>query len=330
MSSPLLPIDDINDYLLSTVGITFIILGTIGNLSNIILFTQRSLRTLSTCITYLLAASIANIIDIYSYILLRALYGFNITPAYSSSIVCKLQLYLFYASFCTSSWFMVGCCADRYFSSSHNAILRRYSCMRTTLRMILFIIIFISLVYAQVFYCYDANQFNRPSLCFIRNNVCLILDTAYYFIFQCFGPPICMFIFGIGTFIHIRRGEQIRIEARNRANVNIIERLPIHIVKLRKNNRKILPMLIAQIILYIFCSLPLMFYKIYSTLQISIIRNNIPLPVENLYLSIAILLSFIDKIFSFYIYTLSSVYFRTELIRFLTQRCLRRRIVPEN
>jgi len=222
---------------------------------------------------------------------------------------------------------MVGCCADRFFSSSTSARIRRYHGTRTTGRIILAITIIILLVYSQVLFCYEANQFNKPAPCFLRSNVCNMVDIASYFIFQSFGPPICMLMFGIGTFIHIRQGQQIRQKP---INLDAIATIPIQIINTRKNNRNILPMLIVQITLYILCSLPLMAFKIYSNLPLSTIKNDAQLSVENLFLNVAILLSFVDKIFSFYIYTLTSAYFRAEIIKLFTQRGQIRRVVPVN
>jgi uncharacterized membrane protein len=136
-----------------------------------------------------------------------------------------------------------------------------------------------------------------------------------------------MLIFGIGTFIHIRQAQQIRQKP---INGDAIATIPIQIINTRKNNRNILPMLIVQITLYILCSLPLMVFKIYTNFPLSTIKNDMQLSVENLILNIAILLSFVDKIFSFYIYTLTSAYFRAEIFKLFTQRGQVRRVVPVN
>jgi hypothetical protein len=246
-----------------------------GNVLNIILFKQRHLRTLSPSITFLLAASVVNLVDIYSFILLRTLIGFKITPAFYSSVLCKLQIYLYYTSFCLSSWYMVECCADRFFTSSRSAVVRRYSSIRTTHRIVLAITITLLLVYSSILYCYNANQFQAPAPCYPQNGVCEIIDLTFYFIFQSIGPPACILILGMGTFIHIRQGRRVRQNTTSMVTASVIPVTSTNTRNIKKDKRSILSMLIAQVILYIICSLPFLAFKIYSNIPLSIIKSGI-------------------------------------------------------
>jgi hypothetical protein len=225
---------------------------------------------------------------------------------------------------------MVACCVDRFFSSSRSAIVRSYSNIRLTGRITLVIIIIISIVYSPVLYCYEANQFNKPAPCFPQNNACNAFDITFYFIFQATGPPVFMLIFGIGTFIHIRQGRQIRQQPTSATDIGTrtISSTPTR--KTERNGREILSMLTMQVILYLICSMPFFATKIYSILPLSTNLSDVQISVVNLIVNIAVLFSFVDKIFSFYIYTLSSKYYRQELIK-LTSRCWpQRRIAPQN
>jgi hypothetical protein len=315
---------------LSSLYIMFMVAGTVGNVLNIILFKQRHLRTLSPGITFLLAASVANLVDIYTFILSQIFSKFNIAPALYSSSYCKLQIYLYYTSFCLSSWYMVGCCADRFFASSQSAVVRRYSSIRTTHRIVLAITITLLLVYSPILYCYDANQIQKPSPCYPQNRVCEMIDLTFYFIFQSIGPPVCILILGIGTFMHIRQGRHVRQNITNTVTVSVIPVTSTNTRNIKKDKRSILYMLIAQVILYIVCSLPLLAFKIYSNIPLSIIKSDVRLSVENIIQNVGIWFSFVDKIFSFYIYTLSSHYFRGELIKLVPQRCRPQRIEPRH
>jgi hypothetical protein len=76
--------------------------------------------------------------------------------------------------------------------------------------------------------------------------------------------------------------------------------------------------------------MPFLAVKIYSNIPLSTMKSALQLSIERLVFNIALLFSLIDKIFSFYIYTLSSKYYRQELIK-LTTRCWpQRRIAPQN
>ncbi len=331
MSSALLfLINDIKNDLLLSLGITYIVLGTVGNLLNIILFRKRVLWKLSPCIPFLLVASVANMIDIYSAIMLRMLIGFQITPAYYSPIICKLQYYLYYTSYCISSWCMVACCADRFISSSHSAAVRRYSSMRMSGRIILGIILFTLLVYLQTLFCYEANQFNKPTPCFVQTAVCSVVDIVLYFIFQAIGPPLLMFIFGIGTFIHIHQRRSIAQISASTTETAVRTNTSVPTRNTERNGREILRMLTIQVVLYIVFCMPLLALKIYFILPLSIVKSTVRISVENLIFNAALLISFIDKSFSFYIYTLASKYYRQELIKLMTRCWSQRRVVPQN
>jgi hypothetical protein len=330
MSATSLLIGDIQSKLTSSVGITFIILGTIGNVLNIVLFRRRALWTLSPSIPYLLAASVANIIIIYPFAILRVLIGFNITPTYFSSPVCRLQIYLYYVPTSLSSWFMVGCCADRFYSSSRSAVVRRYSCMLMTRRIIIVTTTIIVVVYFQTLDCFEANQFYKSLPCNTLNDVCSVIDIVYYFIFQTVGPPVFMLIFGIGTFIHIRQGRHIQQRQMNMVVVNSTTAISTVTTKMRPNNQTILPLLFTQITIYILCSIPLLAIKIYLLISVSVVKNDVRRSAETLSLSMLIWFSLVDKIFSFYIYTLTSKYFRQEFIKLMTKYRRQRRVAPQN
>lgn len=316
MSSTALLINDVKNKLLFSVGVVCLVFGTVGNLLNIFLFKRRALWKISPCIPFMVAASIANIISIYTVILIRILISFNITPTYYSPAACKLQMYLYYTSFSTSSWFMVGCCMDRFLSSSRNAGTRRHSNMRKTSQTIWILTIFFILLYTEVFYCYDANRFYAPAPCYPINYTCGIIDSCLFFICQYAGPPVLMLVLGFGTFIHIQQGSNMQEQSMTVATRNLTVVGQTVRNNPRRGNRTIIPMLIGQVILYILGSLPILGMRIYSLLGSALNRNDVRLAIENLVINMSLYCSLIDKIFSFYIYTLTSRHFRRELVKF--------------
>ena len=331
MSSTSLLITDIKNKLIASWSITYIVLGTVGNLLNIVLFAKRNVWKLSPCIPFLLAASVANLIDIYSYVVLRALMGFRISPSTYSSVVCKLQLYVHYTAFGLSSWYMVACCFDRYFSSSPNAVMRSYSNMRVTGRIILIMTTIIPLLYSQTLYCFDANQVNKASSCFPQNDVCQVVDIIYYFLGHALGPPILMFISSVGTFIHIRQGRRITHEPTTRAvTTEALSSITTIRANARRDDRSILIMVTIQVTVYITCSIPLLAMKIYSIITTPIVKSPVQISIENLCQNISILFSLVDKAFSFYIYTLASKYYRTEMIKLFTRCWAQRGVALRN
>ncbi|CAF1275204.1 unnamed protein product [Adineta ricciae] len=315
MSTTSLLINDIRNKLLIAIGIIFIFLGTVGNILNIILFKRRSMWTLSPSIPLLLIASICNLITIYPYLLLRTFLGFNLPLVYTSSILCKMHVYCYYISIVTSTWLMVACCADRFFSSSRHVKIRAYSNMKTTRRITMIAFLVIPCVYIPTLYCYEINQFTKPVPCYQQNSECGLADIVNYFVFQSVGPPIFMLIFTIGTIMHIRQGHQvgpdIPLSAVTNPSTTIHKNTRIN----RKTNRANTRLLYAQVIVYLLCSIPLFTMKLYALIPLSIVKSDVRISVEALLLNVALWFSLVDKIFSFYIYTLSSRHFRQELMK---------------
>ncbi|UJR19065.1 hypothetical protein I4U23_022196 [Adineta vaga] len=313
ISSTILLMEDIKNKLLVSIGILFIVFGTIDNVLNIILFRKRTLWNVSSCIPLLFSISISNLILIYFFVMIRMFIGFKITPTY-------------YSSYSLSSWFMVACCIDRFLSSSHDINIRNYSNMSTTIRIIHVIIISILIIFSPILYCFEANQFNKSTPCFPQNSTCHIFELVVYFIFHGIGPPILMFFFGIGTIKHIYH---------ERHNVQILpigKRLISEFARKKKKiSRDVLRMITIQVILYIIFNMPLFLIKIYASIPLAIVRSSLRLSIENFIANICLMATCVDKVFSFYIYTLSSKYYRKELIQLFTQYWNRqRRETPQN
>ncbi|CAF4956798.1 unnamed protein product, partial [Rotaria sp. Silwood1] len=95
----------------------FLVLGTIGVILNIIIFTRRSL-VINSCIHYLLANTIANFIVLYWVVITRIISdGYKIDPSITSDVFCKMKYFLTYVSRTLSTWFLLLACIDRWASS---------------------------------------------------------------------------------------------------------------------------------------------------------------------------------------------------------------------
>ncbi|CAF1003135.1 unnamed protein product [Adineta steineri] len=332
MSSTALLINDLRLKLQISISISFIIFGTMGNLLNIILFRKRTLWTLSPCVPYLFAASFSNLFNIYAFIPFRVLSGFQITSVNTFPVPCKLQIYFYYISFGLSTWLMVGCCADRFFSSSLDARIRRFSNIRITKRMIFLLTFLICVGYSQVLYCYNSNLVGQLSVCNVIPNFCTVIDVMYYLLVQTVGPPILMITFGIGTYLHIK--ERRRLLLRLPVNTELTGRNAAIATNAenpeRNSDKHILPMLTIQVIIYLVCSIPLLATKIYQMIPLSIVKSDVRIAGESLFFNLSVLFSLGDKVFSFYIYTLSSKFYRKELIKLVRQCRPHRRIAAQN
>jgi hypothetical protein len=140
-------------------------------------------------------------------------------------------------------------------------------------------------VYCEVLYCYDSYQVGKLSPCYVRNDVCNVIDVIYYFIIQTVGPPIFMITFGIGTFFHIRQRRQVLSTLP--ARIELVQRTPISTINTenaeRNGEKHVLSMLTIQVAIYLICSIPLLSTKIYQNIPLSIVKSDVRDATEALF-----------------------------------------------
>ncbi|CAF3893902.1 unnamed protein product [Adineta steineri] len=195
----------INIYFASPI----LILGTIGNLINILVFSRRSFRK-CPCSIYFRWASIMSLLALYSGLISRLLSGYYLDLTTSNNILCKLRFYFYYGSVSLLSWFLVFASFDRYLITSRIVHQRNISRPSIAHRLILYTAIISILFYIQVFFCFvsDRNQF--PIQCYSKGNICRTFNDMQFLIVYSFLPAILMAIFGCLTVNNVRQmGRQI-------------------------------------------------------------------------------------------------------------------------
>ncbi|CAF1307178.1 unnamed protein product [Rotaria sp. Silwood1] len=302
-------------------------MGTIGNLFNIVLFTRDYVWRQSACIPYLLGSSIASVIVIYTATLTRMLLGFNIMLLASNRILCKTIVYIAGTSNGCTTWFMIGACFDRYISSSSVVTTRHISNMRTTRRIMAITTIVMLITYAEIFYCYESGNTMTIAPCANKNDICGNLDIALTFIVQLIPPFLLIMYFGMGTFFNIRKSSRLhRVEVSS-----VVSSISLATRRAKMaNERAILRVVFIQVVIFWLCQLPYTAVKIYQLLTITTVKNNVRRSIENLVINMSILMYVLDKTYSFYIYTLSSGYYRKQLKRLIGSVFRKARIIPVN
>ncbi|CAF4658203.1 unnamed protein product, partial [Rotaria sp. Silwood2] len=130
-----------------SVPILQLILGTFGNIMNILIFTRRSLRT-NPCSHYFLASSINNLFVLYVALLTRLLSsGWKIDPSNSNIVLCKLRIFFVYSSLCLIQWFVVLASIDRFFSTCHTIQYRQLSSLKIARKAVGLVILIIALAH---------------------------------------------------------------------------------------------------------------------------------------------------------------------------------------
>ena len=185
------------------------IFGFVGNSLNLYIFTRSNLRQ-NTCVIYLLMTSFLNLLTLFFGTFLRCLiaYGYDLTL--KAPVFCKMRFYLIYVSQSAALWLTVFACIDRYLSSSINIQRRRWLNRAKTYRIILIVLIFTSVSYTHIFYCFDTAT-NPSGACTVRDYTCSFVDTASFLIYNSFLPPSLMIGFGVAMLVNIRQSRR-RIE----------------------------------------------------------------------------------------------------------------------
>lgn len=126
-------------------GTFVVIFGLIGNFLSILIFSRKTLRTRS-CSIYFLALSMSDIIVLISYTIENLLYhGYGI-QLLSNSFMCKIVIFLIYASTDISNYLLTLAAIDRCVLISNSATHYQFCRQSTAKIMIACVVILFSLI----------------------------------------------------------------------------------------------------------------------------------------------------------------------------------------
>jgi hypothetical protein len=283
---------------LNYIPLALLILGTIGNISNILVFSRPLLRK-SPCSIYFISCSIVNFGSLYVGLLTPFLGLYNLDPTQTIDSLCKIRFYLRYSTITLSTWFILLACIDRYLSSSININIRLWSSVRLAKRIVYFssIICFI-FPYTQVFYCYTVNQKNG---CTFQNNTCQLLNNIILFLINSGLPPILMVLASMLTIRNVKYSNHI---AAGRYH--------------RRRDIQLIQILFIQVFILVLFSIPVAIQKIYTLSTSFMIKNSLRIAIENLINQISIEISYISTSTTFYVYSLTNKKYRQEAFHILS------------
>ncbi|CAF4593347.1 unnamed protein product [Rotaria sp. Silwood1] len=291
------------------IPITFLILGSIGHILNILVFTRPIIRT-NSCSIYFVSGSIVNFISLYVGLITPFLGTYDLDPTQIFDILCKIRFYLRYTTITLSTWFILLACIDRLFSTSNNVNMRLWSSLRLTKRIVILatIICFIC-PYTQVFYCYTTNQ---NSSCTWQNATCKLINDLILLILNSGLPPILMILTSILTIRNVKYSN--------------------HIVVGGRRNVQLIRLLFIQVFSLILFGIPITAHKIYTCATIFMLKSPLAIANDNLISQIAIEISYVNNSTIFYTYSLTSRKYRKEVFRILSllfTHCQNVKIHPE-
>jgi hypothetical protein len=312
---------ELNRYL----SIVILLFGTIGNVLNCLALSQRTLRS-NPCALLFLASSITNLVTLVSGVAVRLLAGWSADLTNTVGSLCKLRIFVLFASRTIASWLITLATIDRWFCSSIHARRRQMSSLKNARRGIILIVCFSSLVYAQIFYCYEANLINTPLMCYGKTVWCqTLIDSEFTFI-SVIIPSTLMFVFGLMTIINVRKSTLRRVQPTTMTitvqgtNMNGGAR------RSRKTDHHLLIMLFMQVILLTLFSLPQAIQNLYSNITMYFIKDLSISPINDFIFNLFFLLTYVTNGMPFYIYTLTGgTTFRKALLDALRE--IKRKII---
>jgi hypothetical protein len=294
------------------VPILQIILGTFGNIMNILIFTRRTLRT-NPCSLYFLASSINNIFVLYVAALTRLLSsGWKIDPSNSNSLLCKLRIFFVYSSLCLIQWLMVLASFDRLFSSCHTVRYRNFSSLRLARRFICLAIVAVALAHFHILVWWTVDYIGNDRYCNVFDNAYEIAFQVFFLLFSCLLPPCFMTFCGLMTIVNIRKLRR-QVAPQNSNGLNELT---------HSKDRQMIIMLLIQVSVTITCTAPFTAINLFGM----IIQLNdtlvYSLALKTFIESLCRLMLYFNPIVGFYVYTLSSRVFRRENKRILKRAYL--------
>lgn len=293
-------VNTVTQWLNYVVAIPFLVLGIIGALFTVIIFTRRRLFWRNPSITYLLAGAAMTGIHlplIYTQSIL--VHGFGLGVFNSNNIACREHNYLLYMTTVAAISFPCWAAFDQYVSTSRNARVRNHwGSIHMVRWAIVGTVIFWSLVYIPIIFVSK-----------IVGGVCVLQEGAFtrfntYFLtplVYSVGPLMIMTVFTLGTIRNLRSVQQIQQQD--------------HLTK------QVRRMLIPQLVVLGISGIPFGFQGIYIELTNGIPKDDYRLALENFFGQVILLLFHCNYVCTFYIYLYMSSEVRKDF-KSLVFKCL--------
>ena len=260
-----------------SIPIPLLIFGTIGNLLNLYILSQKSLRA-NSCSFYFLSSTIANLVCLWCGLFTRMLSGYSLDPAGINDIACKFRYFITYMALALSACFLVYASIDRWASSSPNAHIRLFSRIRIAQRLVIGTVLLSLFFYGQAFYCYSVSTVQPSVGCTCPNVICRMYNDLLFLILFSVIPPPLMICFGWGT---IRNIKKIRQHINPNSTINNQQRKSV-----KKKDRQMVTMLLIQVILFSICVTPSGISKGFSVITFNQQKDSVQLIKENFFFQV--------------------------------------------
>ncbi|CAF2405315.1 unnamed protein product [Rotaria sp. Silwood2] len=302
------------------IPIFIYIFGTIGNLLNVLVLSQRTLRSHPSSIFFLFS-SIAGLLVIFSGLTGQMLSSYEVDLTSTVGWICKLRSVVLYSSRTMVLWLIVLASIDRWLSSSLVIRLRQITTMNNAWRSIFVILLYTCLINAPIVYCFEANQTEPPRPCYASTYMCRLITSLFYTFGTTLLPLLLMIIFGLMTIKNVHHA-RIRVQiacSLDSNHVNMRTAAARHgLSHLKKLDQNLVKMLLVQVCLLFLFTFPHAIQRLYLIFAPNPPPQSLQDAIQNLIFNLFILLTFVASGMPFYIYTLSGgTIFRNTLFHVL-------------
>ncbi|CAF3148210.1 unnamed protein product [Rotaria sp. Silwood2] len=308
-------IENVTLQLVRYFSIFIFLFGSIGNILNVLILSQRSFRS-NSCAVLFLFSSVVNFVAIIFGLPSRILSGWGADLTATNRCFCKLRGLVVNTARPVAIWYILFAMIDRWLLSSLKLQRRQMSSLKNAKRAMIISLILATLIFSHVIYCHEPNLINAPQACYGVTITCRFLTDISFMALTILPLPL-MLMFGLMTIYNVRQSRKRiahrdTLMVRNMVTVNTNQQR-----RLTKQDYNLLIMLLVQIFILFILSLPLAFQKLYSAIVTDTSSSSLQDAINDLFYSFSQLLYFLSNGMTFYIYTLAGGnVFRKALIKF--------------
>jgi len=287
------------------------IAGNVGNILNLLVFSQSKLRTSSVCSWYFLATSIASLIAINTGYLTRVLANLGLPdPSRTVGWYCTARVYISTLSLTLGRHFVCSIVIDRFLVTSTSVKLRGISSFKVAKWYVPLSVLCWMIFYAHMWVGYPTAPNGLG--CKRREGTYTLFITVSTLMIEVIIPTVVMIIFSVLTINNVHKFHQrrnrimpningiemaiVRPMTMNNATGESTQTLPLNQQSQQEQSKvdKQLTMIsFIQVLIYLMFNTMNSSFSIYSIITSSIIRSADRSAIESFISATAILLTFV-------------------------------------
>lgn len=275
-----------------------IVLGTIGGFCNILTFTAKQLRQ-NACAFYFLCSAIYDLLTIFFCSIMRLMVDhYSYLLPNQSAAFCKLRVYFTGVFPATSTCCVMLASIDRCLLTSSAVRWRNWSAIKIAYRLVIIAIIFWLISPAHMLIFYDFYVSNGvPNVCSSQPGIYSTFVSIFFIVWLTAMPYTVMFIAGMITFRHMKVSRNRVMPVQNNRTAKRIDR---HLI---------LMMFLQVVVSIIFLSMRTVVLA-YQYITRDVVKDSRQRAIELFISQTGIILYYVNYAKSFYLYTLTSPFFR--------------------